>query len=66
MAKPLADWFDCEANSNAYEHSMGYYCWTCAPYWRFVPVCPTHKRKLKASGFCKDCRKFYDTSNRPA
>lgn len=42
------------------EHSYQDNCWSCAPYWWKLPTCPTHKRKLNTSGFCKECKKFYN------
>ncbi len=45
------------------EHMMLDNCWNCAPFWWIVPICPTHKRKLNASsGYCKECKQFYQLS----
>ncbi len=43
------------------EHAYRDNCWNCAPFWYEIPTCPTHKRKLKRSGYCKDCKKYYQT-----
>lgn len=47
---------------NEQEHAWRDFCWSCAPYWWIVPVCPNHKVKLALSGYCKLCKKFYDCS----
>lgn len=44
------------------EHMLQDNCLRCAPFWYLIPTCPTHRRKLQSSGFCKDCRKYYDTN----
>lgn len=41
------------------EHNNLDNCWSCAPYWWIIPVCPTHNWKLKESGWCKKCKKYY-------
>lgn len=35
------------------------HCWTCAPWWGRYYVCPTHSIKLKESGYCRMCKKYY-------
>lgn len=34
-------------------------CWSCAPFWERIPVCPTDGRKLTEHGFCRTCRKHF-------
>ncbi len=36
-----------EYETSPYEHSMRDNCWTCAPYWETIPVCPVHGGKLR-------------------
>lgn len=60
MTKAMAEVDKCTNYTSSHEHSMRDYCWTCAPYWDIVPLCPTHRRKLATSGYCKDCRRYYD------
>lgn len=38
------------------------FCGNCAPYWWDIPICSLHEKKVKASGYCEDCKKFYDLS----
>ncbi len=42
-----------------YAHSMRDYCWSCAPFWEHIPTCTDGHGKLKTSGYCRTCRKFY-------
>lgn len=37
-------------------------CLFCAPFWYRIPICPKHKKKLTYSGYCRDCKKYYDIS----
>ncbi len=57
-----AIWEDCPGvvNDGVYGHSMRDFCSSCAPFWSRIPLCPTHRRKLNTSGFCKSCKKYYD------
>jgi len=57
--KPLAKIVDCPGTADGY-HDYRDFCWTCAPFWEKIPVCPTHGRKLATSGWCRYCRKYYD------
>jgi hypothetical protein len=34
-------------------------CLTCAPWWDTYYRCPAHNTKLKESGYCSDCKKYY-------
>lgn len=56
--KTNAKWVTCGSNES--EHSYNDNCWGCAPFWWNIPVCPTHNEKLNVSGFCKECKKFYN------
>jgi len=56
-------------------HAMRDNCWSCAPFWARIPMCPldTHvdrwhdefgnwsgwSRKLTDNGYCKGCRKHF-------
>lgn len=65
MSKPKAVWVECAGvtNDGDYGHSMRDFCSSCAPYWAEFPICPTNhvlQTKLKESGYCKKCKKFYD------
>lgn len=57
--------WDC-AQGNEEEHMRRDNCWNCAPFWRFVPLCPYPRNgqpcraKLKSSGYCKKCKKYAD------
>lgn len=35
-------------------------CWRCAPWWGKVYVCPNDGAKLKKSGYCGFCKKYYE------
>ena len=35
-------------------------CGVCMPFWEWYPICPKHKRKLKTSGYCKECGGYYE------
>lgn len=61
MAKPDAIYVDCPGvtNDGAAAHDMRDGCYSCAPFWARIPICPVHGRKLATSGHCKPCRKFY-------
>lgn len=63
MAKENAKIVDCP-NGDEKQHTMMDSCFICAPYWIKIPICPTHSIKLPHSGFCKKCKKFYETKNR--
>lgn len=65
-AKQAAIWVQCPGvtNDGIYGHSMRDNCYNCAPYWEKYPTCPTDKKMLTQTGYCKVCRKHYDTSNR--
>lgn len=66
-ARPPAVWQDCPGlQDGRYAHSMRDNCWSCAPFWETYPTCPTHGRKLSDTGYCRDCRKHYALSGRPA
>ena len=67
MAKPMAEWITCNSDTpeGRFQHTMLDYCWDCAPYWWNIPICPTHRTKLKESGFCKHCRKYYNKDKQP-
>ena len=57
--KQKAKWVKCtgEAHSNPYIDN----CMVCLPYWGEYATCPDCGRKLNHdTGFCKDCRKYYD------
>lgn len=64
----LPIWVNCPGfdPDSPLEHYMRDGCSSCAPYWERFPICPTHRRKLPTSGWCKDCRKFYNTITPPA
>ena len=49
-------------------HAMRDNCWSCAPFWERVPLCPLsdangghmdRTRKLTTNGYCKACRKHF-------
>jgi hypothetical protein len=46
--------FPCEHEAHT-EH-----CWNCAPWWGKLYVCPVHISKLNKSGFCIQCKKYYE------
>mgnify|MGYP001608780255 CR=1 FL=1 len=66
-----AKFVDCPGMTNPFEHEMRDGCWSCAPYWERIPLCPVHNRKLKQTestgalwkpvtkGWCKECRTHY-------
>jgi len=43
-------------------HAMNDFCPRCAPFWLQIPFCPKHQNKLKSSGYCVECKKFYSIS----
>lgn len=55
--KKEAVWVKCrgEAHKNPYIDN----CWSCMPFWETYPTCPVDGKTLKASGYCKQCKKFY-------
>jgi hypothetical protein len=62
----IAVWVLCpgyDPNDNGFSHAMRDYCFSCAPFWESVPICPHCKRKAKRYGRqkCqnKECGKFY-------
>ena len=59
MTKPMAIIRKCTDHMPKREHNMLDHCWDCAPFWDSYPVCPTHRRKLHLSGWCRDCRRYY-------
>ncbi len=60
MSKPLAVKMPCPGvvSEGALAHDMRDYCWSCAPWWAEIYVCPRCSRKLLESGFCRRCRKY--------
>jgi len=60
MPKLLATIVKCTDRLTKFEHAMRDGCSTCAPFWDVVPLCPTHRRKLNSTDYCKDCKKFLD------
>ncbi len=60
--KTRAVWVKCAGYdpANPLAHDMRDGCTTCAPWWEDVPLCPLHRTKLRQSGYCVKCRKFYD------
>jgi hypothetical protein len=46
-------------------HSMRDGCSSCAPFWEQYPTCPTHNKKLSASLYCRDCKRFYAPAAEP-
>lgn len=59
--KKHALFVDCPGLSNQQEHEMRDHCYSCAPFWRRVPLCPVHRGKLTTTGWCKWCRTHYET-----
>ena len=74
-----AKFVDCPGlQEGKYAHSMRDGCWSCAPYWETIQVCPTDNVKLRQTetnwtrydpkapvkGYCRTCRKHFDISNR--
>lgn len=60
--KTPATYVDCAGmygERGRYEHSLRDYCWTCAPFWERVPLCPVHRSKLTGSGYCRACKQHY-------
>lgn len=59
--KPFATMVPCPGviNEGVYGHYMRDGCSSCAPYWEQYPTCPTHQLKLKPTGWCSACKKFY-------
>jgi hypothetical protein len=54
-------WVDCPGlREGKYYHSMRDGCFSCAPWWERIPLCPTCKRKLMKKGKtkCKTCNRF--------
>jgi hypothetical protein len=45
------------------EHMYLDNCWNCAPWWYRVPVCPSDRRKLTTTGFCRTCRGHFNTDH---
>lgn len=64
MSKQMALVDRCTNHMTPYEHDMRDNCWTCAPFWDVVPLCPVqlpyHPRKLNESGYCRGCHRYYD------
>lgn len=59
--KKKAKWVLCAGyRENPQLHYLRDFCWTCAPYWEKIAVCPEHGQKIPMSGWCKSCRKYYD------
>jgi len=61
MARKPAVWVDCPGvtNDGQYGHYMRDHCWSCAPFWERIPLCPVDKRKLTTTGYCQKCRKHF-------
>lgn len=63
MARHLgpATIIDCPGitNDGIVAHSRRDGCWSCAPFWEKVPVCPEHGNKLSLTGYCRSCRGHY-------
>lgn len=62
MVKPKAEIVKCALHDEVsleVEH-----CLNCAPWWTYIRRCPIHKFKLPDSGYCKPCKKYYDTQYR--
>lgn len=63
-ALPIAKWIDCPGivNDGHAGHAMRDYCWSCAPWWGRIAVCPHCEKKLRRtrSGdvMCDGCRQF--------
>jgi len=59
--KQPAIWVDCPGveSEGAYGHSLRDNCWSCAPWWARIPVCPIHDKRLTDGGLCRQCRKYY-------
>jgi hypothetical protein len=57
-------WRDC-AESQQEEHAHLDHCWNCAPFWRWIPECPSHSLKLSQKGWCRECQKYYNITHRP-
>lgn len=56
-----AIWIDCPGMRNGKrEHFLLDNCWSCAPFWERIPLCPTCHKKLMKQGKtkCKSCGKF--------
>ena len=47
-------------NDGKRAHAMRDFCWSCAPFWETVPVCPTDSKKLTTTGYCRACKKHFD------
>lgn len=62
MSKPVGVMQICPGviNEGTGGHSMRDACYGCAPYWEQYPVCPIHGEKLKKSGYCRECGKYYE------
>jgi len=50
------------SKGNEAEHQRLDFCWNCAPWWDYYPICPSHRCKLTKTGYCKSCKKYYDIS----
>lgn len=56
-----AVWVDCPGLREGKEaHFMRDHCWSCAPFWERLPICPHCRRKLLKYGRtkCKGCNTF--------
>jgi hypothetical protein len=49
-------------NDGRQAHAMRDQCWNCAPFWERIPTCPDDHTKLTTSGYCKTCRKHFETN----
>jgi hypothetical protein len=60
MSKPPAQAVECsgEAHKGPYGGYIDH-CFVCIPYWGTYPICPEHGEKLRESGYCRTCRKYY-------
>lgn len=61
MPKTDATYIDCPGitTDGLYAHDMRDNCWSCAPFWARIPLCPVCQRKLTSTGYCRGCHLHY-------
>lgn len=61
-ATQAATWVKCPGfDSDPYEHTMRDNCWSCAPFWEWIPTCPVDGTTLRHQ---RDRQHFYDENDR--
>lgn len=64
MPRRKAQWIDCPGlQEGKFEHNMRDHCWSCAPFWERIPLCPDCNRRVVESGWCRTCRRYSEVQH---